>query len=129
MGYYRKRKHDQYHQETKGIVRHVFNRWYWKGKSLLKHINTQRAQAPQPAWEEWEEQADGIWQRSVKRMLEAPYRTVKEEIRQYVAKPLGTHQWGVAIMYREAISDSRQGRSREEDTTEPPGTVKKWKLR
>ena len=26
MGYYRKRKHNQYHQKTKGIVRHVFGR-------------------------------------------------------------------------------------------------------
>ena len=27
----------------------VFGRWYRKGKSLLKHMNTHRAQAPQPA--------------------------------------------------------------------------------
>ena len=62
-------------------MRHVFGRWYRKGKSLLKHINSQRVQAPQPAWEEWEEQAEGIWQRSVKRVLEATYRRVREEVR------------------------------------------------
>ena len=40
IGYYQKKKHNHYHQETKGIMRHVFGRWYSKGKSLLKHMNT-----------------------------------------------------------------------------------------
>ena len=41
-------------------MRHMFGRWYRKGKPLLKHMNTQKAQAPQPACEECEEQAEGI---------------------------------------------------------------------
>ena len=85
MGYYQTKKHGQYHQETKGTVRHVFRIWYRKGQSLPMYINTQRAPAPQPAWEEWEEQANGIWQTSFQK--EATYRRVKEEVQHYTDGP------------------------------------------
>ena len=42
-----------------------------------------------------------------------------------MAKLLGTHEWGVAIMYRETISASGRGRSREEDMTKPSGKGRK----
>ena len=61
VGYYQKKKRHQYHQETKGTVWHIFRSWYRKGPSSLRYINTQRALAPQPVWEEWEEQAHVIW--------------------------------------------------------------------
>ena len=51
-----------------------------------------------------------------------------EEVRQYTTGLLAAHEWGVAIMYREAVSASRRVRLREEDTTEPLGTTKRPKL-
>ena len=40
MGYYQKKKRNQYHEETKGTVRQVFRRWYRKGQSLLRYYYT-----------------------------------------------------------------------------------------
>ena len=81
-------------------------------------------QAPQAAWDEREEQAKTIWQRSFKRVLEAMYRRVKEEVYQCAARLLGLYEWGVAIMYSEAITATRRTRVREEDTTVSSNTVK-----
>ena len=76
------------------------------------------ALAPQSAWDESEEQVNGTWQRSFKKILENMYRRVKEEVRQYTAGLLAAHEWGVIIMYKEAASASHKGRSREVDELE-----------
>ena len=119
VAYYWKKKRNHYHQGTKGILRHVFRQWYRQGKSLLKQMNIHWVHALPPVWDEWLERAENVSQRSAKRVLEAAYRGVKEEVRQYVAGPLGSHEWGIAIMYSEAVSTSRRGTAREEEAAAP----------
>ena len=55
--YYQQRKKKMYHQDSKGIVQQVFRRWYRQGQVHMRHYNTQNVMSPQPAWDEWEEQA------------------------------------------------------------------------
>ena len=120
MGYYKRKKRKRYHQETKSIVQHVFHKWYQHGLSQLRCYNTQNAMALPPAWDAWEEQVKGIWHQSTKRLLECTYCRVKEEVRQYVARLLGEHDWGVVIIHTEAVNVNHKGQPIGSSTTQRP---------
>ena len=69
-----------------------------------------------------------LFGRGCKKIVKATYCTVKEEVRKYIAGLLGAHEWGVAIIFMEAMSANRRGRSREEDTTERLRILKRRNL-
>ena len=96
--YYQQQKKKMYHQESKGIVRQVFRKWYRQGQVHMRNYNTQNVMSPQPAWDAWEEQARRLWHQSTKKILECTYRRVKDEVRQYTRKLLAGHEWAIAIL-------------------------------
>ena len=108
--YYQQQKKKMYHQESKGIVRQVFRKWYRQGQVHMRNYNTQNVMSPQPAWDAWEEQARRLWHQSTKKIMECTYRRVKDEVRQYTRKLLAGHEWAVAILHADAMNANRKGR-------------------
>ena len=108
--YYQQQKKKMYHQESKGIVRQVFRKWYRQGQVHMRNYNTHNVMSPQPAWDAWEEQARRLWHQSTKKIMECTYRRVKDEVRQYTRKLLAGHEWAVAILHADAMNANRKGR-------------------
>ena len=107
--YYPQQKKKMYHQESKGIVRQLFRKWYRQGQVHMRNYSTQNVMSPQPAWDAWEEQARRVWHQSTKKIMECTYRGVKDEVRQYTRKPLARHKWAVAILHADAMNANRKG--------------------